>query len=576
EAGILFFRHEVLNQFVWAGREVVWMAPISYLICLLPIGVLFGLPPLRKRAAAGTALVLIFGALITFLLLDVAFGARLHLIARALLALGVGVQAARFAHTRREKFSRLVKRGTLILAPLVVLLLLAGEGWRIGSESYRFARLPAARAGAPNVVFIILDTVRAASMSLYGYEQPTTPELERFARRGVTFDRAIATAPWTLPSHASMFTGHYPHEMSASWFTPLGERKVTLAETMQKSGYATAAFMANFYFTTPESGLARGFMRFDVYPRTLYQVFLSSALGQQLENFRRGSEVNERRADRKPADHINREFLAWAREHREKPFFAVLNYFDAHHPYHSVEPFREKFGRGSKRRYAGAIAYLDQQLGVLFNELAADGMLDNTVVVITSDHGELFGEGAPIPAKGATTERTCPCGHGGRPFLPALNVPLLVVGPGAPAGVHVRKPVSLRDLPATVLQLTGAREPTEFPGASLARYWQPGTTPSNELPALSEARTESALRAGGEDAPYTYSLVADSFHYIWYPDGKEQLFNHRVDPEERNDLGVSGRHPELRGFRELLQQMVPGVQSNTPSEPRAMTDSATS
>ena len=95
EAGILFFRHDVLNQFVWAGREVMWMAPISYLICLLPVGVLFMLPPLRRHAAAGPALMLLLGVLITLLLLDVAFGERLHLIARALLAIGVGVQAAR-------------------------------------------------------------------------------------------------------------------------------------------------------------------------------------------------------------------------------------------------------------------------------------------------------------------------------------------------------------------------------------------------------------------------------------------------------------------------------------------------
>ena len=111
-----------------------------------------------------------------------------------------------------------------------------------------------------------MDTVRAGNLSLYGYLRPTTPRLEQFAKTGVRFDRAIAAAPWTLPSHAAMFTGRFPHEISADFRAPLDSARLTLAEAMRARGYMTAGFVANTYYCNAENGLGRGFAHYEDYP----------------------------------------------------------------------------------------------------------------------------------------------------------------------------------------------------------------------------------------------------------------------------------------------------------------------
>ena len=110
-----------------------------------------------------------------------------------------------------------------------------------------------------------MDTVRADRLSLYGYHRPTSPALERLAKGGIRFDEARATAPWTLPSHASMFTGRWPHELDASWRTPLGTKFPTLAEYLGWRGYATAGFVANVEYCSSEFGLDRGFTHYEDY-----------------------------------------------------------------------------------------------------------------------------------------------------------------------------------------------------------------------------------------------------------------------------------------------------------------------
>ena len=117
----------------------------------------------------------------------------------------------------------------------------------------------------PNVLLIVMDTVRADRLSLYGYHRPTSPALEALAKGGIRFDEARATAPWTLPSHASMFTGRWPHELDASWRTPLGTKFPTLAEYLGSRGYATAGFVANVEYCSSEFGLDRGFTHYEDY-----------------------------------------------------------------------------------------------------------------------------------------------------------------------------------------------------------------------------------------------------------------------------------------------------------------------
>jgi arylsulfatase A-like enzyme len=543
EALILLVRREALHQFIWVGTDVVWMAPISYAVFFLPIGIVFALVAWRvPRYASLRGLTFVCLLLTVAALLDVAFGGRIHLIARAVLAFGLAYQGARWLSGTGRLSAVRLRRLTIALVAIVASLGIGLEASRRVLERRGLAALPTAAPGSPNVILLILDTVRAASMGLYDPAIATTPELDAFAQRGVIFDRAIVTAPWTLPSHTSMFTGRLPPEVSADWFTPLDGKYPTLAEVLQARGYATAGFLANYLYTTPETGLNRGFLRFDSYSRTWRQLLLSSAPGQFFEQLTSGVKVNERKNDRKSAEQINREFLSWVGAHGERPFFAVLNYFDAHKPYYAVSPFAERFGSGGRHRYEAAIAYLDHQIGELLRTMEQGDLLRETIVIVTSDHGELFGE------SGGSA-------HGGRPIYRVLHVPLLVVGPGAPAGRRVSEPVSLRDLPATVLNLVESGESRKFPGAPLSRFWQTEQS-EPELPVLSAVRTETQVRTEGAKAPFTYSLVGDTLHFIRFPDGREQLFDYRQDPEESNDLASQRRNDDLQRFRTLLDSVL--------------------
>src|SRR5262249_12268568 len=127
-------------------------------------------------------------------------------------------------------------------------------------------------------------TVRARNLSLYGYDRQTTSRLEQFAKTGVRFDRAIAAAPWTLPSHAAMFTGRFPHELSADFRAPLDATHITLAEALRAQGDLTAGFVANTYYSNVENGLSRGFAYYEDYLVSPSELTLSESLSRAILN----------------------------------------------------------------------------------------------------------------------------------------------------------------------------------------------------------------------------------------------------------------------------------------------------
>ena len=136
-------------------------------------------------------------------------------------------------------------------------------------------------AGSPNVLLIVLDTVRADHLSLYGYQRPTTPTLERLAKHGVRFDAARATAPWTLMSHASFFTGRWPHELDVEWLTPLRKNYPMLAEYLGAHGYATAGFVSNVQYCSYDTGLDRGFTYYEDYVLEKLSPFRTSVMVEE-------------------------------------------------------------------------------------------------------------------------------------------------------------------------------------------------------------------------------------------------------------------------------------------------------
>ncbi len=331
-----------------------------------------------------------------------------------------------------------------------------------------------------------MDTVRAESLGLDGQGRPIAPALERLARRGVRFERARATAPWTLPSHASMFTGRWPHELSTRLDRPLDSTYATIAEFVRDRGYDTAGFVANTFFCSRWFGLSRGFVHYEDVAEDANEVLRSSGLGRSIVH-KLLMTTNDRPTayfERKDAATINAEVKAWLKHRpKDRPFFAFLNYYDAHDPYLTPEEegqhasrhdrstaeleilrdwhrksrggVREEHARLARESYEECIGYLDRQLGRLFEDLETMGVLENTVVVVTSDHGEEFGEHGFF-------------GHGQHLYSQEVHVPLFFIAPGRiPAGQSVATPVSLRSLPATLVDLLGMSAGSPFPGGSL-------------------------------------------------------------------------------------------------------------
>jgi arylsulfatase A-like enzyme len=522
------------------------MAPVSYMLCFALPGALLMLLywRWRDRRLAWAATFLLASATADNLLL-VMFGSRLHSSARLVLAASIAWQLTRIIAFRPQVGRWLLRRTLLPLAVLVLALGVGLAGWRWVRERTALAALPPVSAESPNVLVIVLDAVRAPIMSLYGYSWPTTPVLNQLAERSIVFDRAIAPSSWTLPSHATMFTGRWPHEVGVGWLRPLDRRIPTIAEAFQRNGYVTGAFTGNFYYTTRETGLDHGFIRFKARASSFRQIVLCSMLGQRLDRWLGGYGIAERKSDRKQPAEVSGSFLDWIDQREDRPFFAFLNYFAAHKPYLSTPELRQRFGRrGVEGRYAAAVAYLDAELGNLFAQLEQKQLLSNTIVVVTSDHGEHLGE----------LGRN---GHGGNLYMPVLHVPLLLHLPGSPARMRVKNPVSLRDLPTTLTELANLKSDA-FQGASLSRYWS-GKGETSTHPIFSQVRPATKDPQPFGAAPL-YSLVDQRLHYIRNADGTEELYDYRRDPfESANLAGADSLTTALARFRALLPRMVPSV-----------------
>ncbi len=552
ELTILGVQKYVFGDMIRASRDVIWLAPTGQLLLFVPIAAVLVLAGLRRggaitlrTATAAFAFVAMFGVLVIPNLM--------HPAAAAFLAAGAAVQVGRLAAA--HVFLPLVRRTTPALALLLAVPATAVAVARPVLERRALNDLADARPGAPNVILIIWDTVRAASLGLYGHSRPTTPNLEAFARRGVVFERAIATAPWTLPSHGSIFTGLLPHEMTVGWTEPLSARHPVLAEVFRDAGYVTGGFAANVLFADWEHGLSRGFVRYEDYRITIGQAFLSTSVGRRIVKGRHGWESGivmrllgyDTFVARRKAESVDREFLRWLDGRDGRPFFAFLNYFDAHLPYLPPAPFDTLFGLPrpntsllervrrelirdgfwdlpsaelelERAAYEASIAYLDHQLGELLDELRSRDLLESTIVIITSDHGEEFKE------HGAHE-------HGSNLYLWQTQVPLVVVAPGVvPAGARVAEPVSLRDIAATVAELSAVPGGDVFPGSSLARTWAPEKPDSSLTAVLSE------LVPGLDPDKRLRAVMVDRHHYIRNTDGRGELYDVVSDPAERSNL----------------------------------------
>ncbi len=431
-----------------------------------------------------------------------------------------------------------------------------------------------------------MDTVAADHLSLYGYDRPTSLAINEVARRGCRFDAAVAASSWTLPSHASMFTGRWPHDLSVGWRTPLDAASPTVAEFLRSQGYATAGFIANTTYCAADSGLSRGFTEYRDYIFHELSPFKMAALVQRsLDGMQAigdglgdaldlpwlrasATRVRERfDTDRKEAAVVNREFLDWLahRHQAERPFFAFLNYCDAHTPYQlaprrihrfGVKPSDEREyrliqdwwtmdkGRVSPQElafvlnaYDDCVASIDEQVGRLLDELERRKDLDRTWVIIVADHGESFGEHAGVFLHGSSLYQT------------ELRVPLVVVPPpGTPIKPVVAETASLRSLAATIVNIAGMGADSPFPGTSLTHLWGPSSRPPNDAgsgeSALAELVPNETLDGRASDAsrrPWPLAALTEGgWAYIRHEgEVREELYHLRDDPREQRDLATA-------------------------------------
>lgn len=529
--------------FATASRDVVWMSPLGhllfYLIVALPLLALATIVS-AERAVRWSMMVIVGVSLFLVLLTH----GELNIVARVALSVGLGVEFGRRLARRSPAVVRFARRSTWSLSVLLTVVALGIAGWRAVSFRRAIGRLPAPPAGAPNVLLVILDTVRADELSLYGYARQTTPELDEFAKGATVFDAAIATAPWTLPSHASLFTGRYPAWLNVDFRHRLKGKDPTLAEVLAGKGYLTFAMAANMSFVSWESGLARGFQEFHDYPINVEQVIRSSFYGASTlaeRFFGRTQQVPKRvRLSRqfevppKPehylmdGDEVTDKFLTWhADRDTSRPYFAFLNYFDAHFPYSPPDSLARKFSNKPDGRalYDAELFAMDHEVGRLFAALKQSGELQNTIVIVASDHGEHLGE------RGLWR-------HGNSLYTPVVRVPLVVRYDGkVPAGKRVERPVSLRDVGKTIIDLTGVAPRSTFPGHTLAAAWNE-TQDSISVPVTMLMRTYEPNPFAPRN-PSTMLAVFDSNLHLVTMSGTrrvEELFDYRKDSIETVNL----------------------------------------
>ncbi|HEU5115304.1 MAG TPA: sulfatase-like hydrolase/transferase, partial [Isosphaeraceae bacterium] len=324
--------------------HVYWMMPLSNMILFALIGVcievlVWWIP--RWTATILAVSLSSLGFLAVLLTLP-----GLKAVASLMLAIGLGSWIGPALVARSARFAQVVK--WTLPAMIVVMLLMACliVSVRTAQRSQWDYGWVSPVSGSPNVLLIVLDTVRHDATSLDGEGRDTTPFLRSLASRGASFSQAIAPTSWTLTSHASMFTARWPWELGTGPDRPLDARYPTLAEWMSSRGYRTAGIVANTVFCSEEYGLSRGFQHYEDYIITPVEVVRASSIGWlftsrlwKLQAWLGSGMGFQTRAPqteethRKTAGEINEAALNWIGQSRDRPFFLYLNYLDAHDPY---------------------------------------------------------------------------------------------------------------------------------------------------------------------------------------------------------------------------------------------------
>lgn len=553
--------------FLGGAPQIIWFAPLFDLVlfgglalALIVVGRLFPRLPLVPISVA------IFATLAFFDWLTLLLTGRVSNIAVFILAAGLGIEASHWLLKYERPMVRFWRSSLPWLAGLAVVALISIQVGSWLREGIASRRLPKASTTVPNVLVVVVDTLRADHLSSYDYARLTSPNIDRLAEQGVLFENAFSTSSWTQPSHASLVTGRYTFEHDAE-LKPLDGRYPTIAEVMRALGYQTAAFSANNSVFNRRNGFGRGFIHFEDHYRTLGDIATSTVYGRGIEfRFLHKTLGMKDELGRVRASHITGNVLRWIDRHPGKPFFAFLNYYDPHAPYLPPEPYRSRFAQQPNPggmintvwdmdhiyvpmtpeqlqseidAYDGAIAYVDTYIGNLLEELQKRGLAENTMVVLTADHGELFGEHGLLE-------------HTNSLYREVIHVPLIVWWPGhVPTGTRVVVPVSNASIPATILGLIGEDRQLSIPGPSLAPLWEMQENdrdwpyPLAELAKIPWVPVQHLSAHGAMK-----SAITPRWHYIEHESLGPELYDWLVDPHETNNLA---EHSEVQAVRDQLR-----------------------
>jgi arylsulfatase A-like enzyme len=461
--------------------------------------------------------------------------------------------------------------GVWLVGIIVVILILGGV---VTVPSGATAKSP---KNGPNILWIVIDTLRADHLSCYGYHRDTTPNIDRIAAEGVLFENAFTTAPWSLPSYASMLTGLYSSKHGAdAEHIYLDERFDTVAEVLAKQGYRTFASCIGSRWANRLTNLDQGFEMFQNRRGGVLTLNNSELLINGILRMVRGFV-----GTMESAQETNAVVKKWISRCVKEgcPFFGFVLYLEPHFPYVIPEPYFSLWLGGQtinpkvkeallnpypyeylrdnlkvtsqeleilKALYDGCISYVDFRVNQLVSYLKEEGILDNTLLIITSDHGENFGD-HDLMSHCFSLHDTL------------IRVPLILRYPKVfPQGLRIKRQVQTVDIFPTILQILGI-ELEGLQGYSLLQDDRPRKFIIAEhqifhlaitgIPRLSPSLYKLDL---SKYARRLKCIRTDRFKYIWSSDGRDELYNIYKDPKESKNL-IETCPEEARRLKKVLR-----------------------
>jgi len=429
----------------------------------------------------------------------------------------------------------------------------------------------------PNILFIMVDSTRADHLSLYGYPLKTSPNLDEFAKDAVVFDNAISAGTGTLPVLPILFTGKYVSNHGVLVLNlVLNSKETTIAEILREKGYNTVGFVGGV-FQKAKYGFGQGFIYykdrqdFFEYIHTFEWFGLRQTLTTFLPNYKSLMKQDGERT----SEELNRDVFKWLDKNKDEPFFMFISYEEPHVPYTLGSEFRKKsndtrnffelsskikkalrieksqrlkrYGNTSRdiidaytNLYDAEIMYFDHNLGKLLKKLDELNIKENTIIIITSDHGEEFYDHGSF-------------GHGETVYQEIIHVPLIIYYPKEFEPRRIEKSVSNADIVPTILDILEIEIPEEVDGFSLVPLLK-GENGYNRKYSISE----EFGRPGLQDYEYQIAIIKDDWKLIevipkieTIPSG---LYNLRTDPKEQRNL-----YDSYVEKRKELQKYIPEV-----------------